>query len=58
MPSTILRTDNSANMSGIRSAASPGQLEQVFHYKYEMILIYLNPMHFRIIFETLEIHDN
>ena len=38
MPSTILRTDNSANMSGIRSAASPGQLEQVFHYKYAIIL--------------------
>ena len=44
MPSTILRTDNSANMSGIKPAISAGQPEQVFHYKYviviEMIISY------------------
>ena len=34
MPSTILRTDNSANMSGIKPVVSAGQPEQVFHYKY------------------------
>ena len=35
MPSTILRTDNSAIMSGIKPSVLTGQPEQVFHYKYE-----------------------
>ena len=34
MPSTILRTDNTLNMSGIKPVVSAGQPEQVFHYKY------------------------
>ena len=40
MPSTILRTDNSANMSGIKPVVSAGQPEQVFHYKYAIELSY------------------
>ena len=38
MPSTILRTDNSANMNGTKPAISAGQPEQVFHYKYEIVI--------------------
>ena len=57
MPSTTLRTDNSANMSGIRSAASPGQLEQVFHYKYAIILHLFKSYVFQN-FVTLQILDD
>ena len=38
MPSTILRTDNSAIMSGIKPSVLTGQPEQVFHYKYEILM--------------------